>query len=71
MNDHTESHETAQAPDEDEVDHVADRPPTDDEASLADQQLAREDPERRADVAAHEKEMMDIGAHTKGEGSID
>jgi len=72
MDDHTDPDEATRAADEDEADsaHVADRLPTDDEAMLADEQLVGSDPDRRADVAKHEKEMMDIGVHTKGEGAI-
>ncbi len=51
--------------------HGADRPPTDNEAAAADEQLAAETAAQRADVAKHEKEMMEIGADVKGEGAID
>jgi hypothetical protein len=44
--------------------HEADRPPTDEEARLAEQQ--RPDPE----VAAHEKDMARRGRNQKGEGRI-
>ena len=44
--------------------HRADRPPTADEARLAERQ--RLDP----DVAAHEKDMAERGKHQKGEGRV-
>jgi len=44
--------------------HEADRPPTADEARLAEQQ--RLDP----DVAVHEKEMAERGKNQKGEGPV-
>jgi hypothetical protein len=71
MADRTDPDEETRAADEADIDHTADRPPTDDEATLAEEHTADEDPQRRADVAAHEKEMMEIGAHAKGEGAID
>lgn len=49
----------------------ADRPPTDEEARAADEQFADDSDEQRADVAKHEKEMMEIGADVKGEGAIE
>jgi hypothetical protein len=51
--------------------HRADRPATDKEAAAADEQLAKETDAERADVAKHEKEMMELGANVKGEGAID
>ncbi len=51
--------------------HEADRPATEVEEQEADDVLAKDDPERRADVAEHEKEMMEIGASVKGEGEIE
>lgn len=49
----------------------ADRPATDREADIADDAYARGDGEQRRQVAEHEQEMMDIGAHVKGEGVIE
>jgi hypothetical protein len=71
MADRTDPDEDTRAADEADIDHAADRPPTDDEATEAEAYAADEDPARRADVAAHEKEMMEIGANIKGEGAID
>jgi hypothetical protein len=71
MDDRTDPDDDTRAADEADVDHAADRPPTDDEAARADEHAAGEDPDRRADVAAHEEEMMEIGANVKGEGAID
>jgi hypothetical protein len=71
MDDRTEPDEETRAADEADTDHAADRPPTDEEAAVAETHAADDDPGRRADVAAHEKEMMEIGAHAKGEGAID
>jgi hypothetical protein len=51
--------------------HSADRPGTDDEERDADEAFAADDDQKRKDVAAHEKEMMEIGAHIKGEGAIE
>lgn len=51
--------------------HGADRPATEEEADAANDYLARDPDARRADVAKHEKEMMEIGAEVKGEGAID
>jgi hypothetical protein len=51
--------------------HKADRPPTEAEATAADEQFARDTDAQRADVAKHEKEMMELGAEVKGEGAID
>jgi hypothetical protein len=50
--------------------HTPDREATPDESAAADRgkSLAEED---APTVAAHEEEMMDIGAHVKGEGEID
>ena len=51
--------------------HEADRPATEVEQQEADDALAKDDPDRRADVAKHEKEMTEIGASVKGEGEIE
>ncbi len=45
--------------------HTADRPPTAEEEAAAERNQL--DPE----VAAHEREMGEIGAEVKGEGQID
>ncbi len=44
--------------------HVADRPPT------AEEEAAAETNELDPDVAAHEREMDELGANVKGEGEI-
>jgi len=45
----------------------ADRPPTADEARTADELAEGQDPE----VGGHYKEMIERGAHVKGEGQIE
>ena len=45
-------------------DHEADRPPTDEEARLAEQH------QLEPEVVAHEKEMAERGKNQKGEGRI-
>lgn len=50
--------------------HVADRPPTDEEAAAAEGAAEKFAGDREA-AAAHYEEMSDIGAHTEGEGRID
>jgi hypothetical protein len=50
--------------------HAADRPPTDDESAAAEKSASTFAGDSK-DVAAHEKEMSDIGANIKGEGEID
>jgi hypothetical protein len=50
--------------------HEADREATGDEAQAADNALSTEDSDQRKEVAAHEEEMMEIGASIKGEGEI-
>jgi len=50
--------------------HAADRPPTKEEEAAAEAARAKYEADAK-DVAAHEKEMSDIGAHVKGEGAID
>jgi len=54
-----------------EAEHTADRPATEEEAAAADEEYAGDDADRRADVARHEQEMLEIGANVKGEGAID
>jgi hypothetical protein len=49
----------------------ADRPATEGERSIADDAYAKGDADERRRVARHEEEMMEIGAHIKGEGAID
>jgi hypothetical protein len=51
--------------------HTADRPPTDEESAAADRQFEQSDAEERREVAEHFHEMDEIGAHVKGEGSIE
>jgi hypothetical protein len=50
--------------------HVADRPPTTDEAAAAKRgpEAAGMDPDS---VKEHFEEMADLGAHVKGEGEIE
>ena len=43
----------------------------DEEEAAADEQFTEDSDSRRADVAQHEKEMMEIGADVKGEGAIE
>jgi hypothetical protein len=50
--------------------HVADRAPTSDEEAAA-EKAAKEFEGDSKDAAAHYEEMSDLGAHAKGEGSID
>jgi hypothetical protein len=50
--------------------HVADRPPTDEEAAAAEGAAEKFAGDRQA-AAAHYEEMSDIGAHVEGEGRID
>ena len=45
----------------------ADRPPTEDEAQMADQHRDAADP----DVAEHYEEMAELGAEIRGEGQIE
>jgi len=49
--------------------HSADRAPTAEEAAAAERGL-KEAGGDLDDVAKHEKEMSDLGAHVKGEGEI-
>jgi hypothetical protein len=71
--DHTEPDEATRAADEADAakGHTPDRAPTDTELAEADKEFAEDDESRRADVARHEKEMLDIGANVKGEGAIE
>ncbi len=59
---------------EDEADatraHAPDREATGDEEAAADAAAAAIDDDERRSVAEHEKEMLDLGAHAKGEGEI-
>jgi hypothetical protein len=50
--------------------HSADRPPTSEEEAAAEESGKKFGADKDA-VAQHEEEMSDIGAHVKGEGSID
>ena len=50
--------------------HSADRPPTSEEEAAAEESLQKFGADEEA-VAEHYEEMSDIGAHVKGEGSID
>jgi hypothetical protein len=71
MNDHTEPDEATKQADRAGDEPKADRPATEAEEAAADEQYAADDADRRADVARHEQEMMEIGANNKGEGAID
>ncbi len=71
MDGHTEPDDATNRVDRIQHKHTADRPATEEESTAADKHYAEEDKEQFADVARHEKEMMDIGAKVKGEGSID
>ena len=71
MVEHTEPDAATNREDRIQAEHTADRPATEEESASADEHYAEEDPERLADVARHEKEMTEIGAKVKGEGSID
>jgi hypothetical protein len=51
--------------------HVADRLPTPEEEAAAEAKYAESDDQERRDVAAHEREMDELGANAKGEGRID
>jgi hypothetical protein len=73
MDDRTEPDESTLAEEQVEAtrNHSADRPATDEESAVADDRFATSSESERAEVAKHEKEMMEIGAETKGEGAID
>jgi uncharacterized BrkB/YihY/UPF0761 family membrane protein len=71
MVEHTEPDAATNRADQVQPEHTADRPATEEESAVADEHYGAEDPERLADVARHEKEMMEIGAKVKGEGSIE
>lgn len=73
MEDRTEPSETTHEAEEADAGqrHEADRVATEGESRDAEDALSKSDPERRRDVAEHEKEMMEIGASVKGEGEID
>lgn len=73
MGDHTEPDEATHAVEQSDADrgHEADRAATDEEARAADEAFSEDDPQRRQEVAEHEKEMMEIGATIKGEGEIE
>jgi hypothetical protein len=51
--------------------HTADRAPTKAEEAAADRALDSLDSKDREGAAEHFEEMTDIGAHLKGEGSVD
>ena len=73
MDQHTTPDEATEAADEADArrEHTADRTATPDEAAVADESLENLDSATREAVAAHEKEMMEIGAAAKGEGAIE
>jgi hypothetical protein len=51
--------------------HTADRAPTSAEEAAADRSLDSLDGDERQAAEEHYEEMTDIGAHVKGEGSVD
>jgi hypothetical protein len=72
MADRTETTESTRDQEETEArsDHAADRAPTEAEEAAAER--GAEIPQTDAgDVAAHEKEMGELGANVKGEGEIE
>jgi hypothetical protein len=73
VEDRTEPDKATQDVEESEANHAhdADRPATEVEQREADDAFAESDPDRREEVAKHEKEMMEIGASVKGEGEIE
>ncbi len=73
MGDRTEPDEATRAVEDSDADrgHEADRAATDEEAEAAEEAFSADDPQRRQEVAEHEKEMMEIGATVKGEGEIE
>jgi hypothetical protein len=50
--------------------HAADRPPTTEEEAAAERSAESFGADRQA-VAEHEEEMIDLGAHAKGEGAVE
>lgn len=72
MAERTQPDERTEAADEAEghAAHGADRAPTPDEEAAADRAADRPDRADPADVAEHERDMNERGAHAKGEGRI-
>ena len=69
MSDQTKSNASKQAADVNvEREHTVDSPTSEGERTQAE---AQADSEKRKSVAEHEQEMMEIGAHVKGEGAIE
>jgi hypothetical protein len=68
----TEPDDATRKADESDADRnpAADRAGTKEEENAADAAYAASDAQERRDVADHEEEMMEIGAHVKGEGEI-
>lgn len=73
MKDQTEPNASTLAAEEVEADHdhTADRAASGEESERAEANYASTDPDERKSVAEHEEEMMEIGAHLKGEGAIE
>ena len=73
MDSHTEPDEATISEQKSEAGaaHVADRLPTPEEEAAADGKFSEEAEQERRDVAAHEREMNELGANAKGEGRID
>jgi hypothetical protein len=69
----TETEPSKSTKDAEQVDashsHSADRPPTVEEVNAAERSTASLDADLKT-VAEHAEEMVDIGAHVKGEGEI-
>ena len=72
MAERTQPDEGTEAADEVEgrAAHQADRAPTTDEEAAADRAALRPDRANPADVAEHERDMAERGAHAEGEGRI-
>jgi len=73
MSSHTEPDASTDAAGEGEAGrpHTPDTPANEGEAKRAKAAYAQSDPDERNSVAEHEEEMMEIGAHVKGEGAIE
>lgn len=73
MEDHTEPDGATHAAEDADAHRPrsADRPATQEEVTLADEQYGKSDAGQRRSVAEHEEEMMNIGAKVKGEGAIE
>jgi hypothetical protein len=72
MEDHTEPDAATQNAERSEAErsHTADRPPSTDEETEADDAYSAEGEDERREVAEHYQEMGELGAEVKGEGEI-